>query len=360
MMNQKRISPILQALTAALLFGASAPLAKLLLGAIEPIPLAAFLYLGSGIGLSGVKLFQRVTNKGMEREAGIKKPDTIWLAGAVLAGGVAAPIILLFSLRNTPAATASLLLCFEGVATTLIAFIFFKESISRRAWLAVTLITLASIFLSINLNAAWGFSMGALGILAACILWGIDNNFTRNISAKDPLMIVIIKGLGAGIFSLGLAIVLGNKLPPWQVVFRALILGCFSYGISTVLFIRAMRGLGAARTSALYSIAPFAGMLLSFALFRENPGWLFMVAFPLMAAGMLFLVNEKHEHYHVHGVEIHEHAHIHTDGHHEHAQGDTETQEHSHIHKHEELPHSHTHLPDVNHRHGHPSEPKDN
>jgi drug/metabolite transporter (DMT)-like permease len=359
-MSQKNIPPIIQALIAALLFGASAPLGKLLLGAIEPIPLAAFLYLGSGIGLSGIKLFQRITDKGMEREAGIKKPDTIWLVGAVLAGGVAAPIILLFSLRNTPAATASLLLCFEGVATTLIAFIFFKESISRRAWLAVILITLASIFLSINLNAVWGFSLGALGILAACILWGIDNNFTRNISAKDPLMIVIIKGLGAGIFSLGMAMVLGNKLPAWHVVFRALILGCFSYGISTVLFIRAMRGLGAARTSALYSTAPFAGMLLSFALFRENPGWLFIVAFPLIAAGMLFLTNEKHEHYHVHGMEIHEHAHIHTDGHHGHAHEDNETQEHSHIHKHEELPHSHTHLPDVNHRHGHPSETKDN
>jgi drug/metabolite transporter (DMT)-like permease len=354
-MNQKSLYPIMQALIAALLFGASAPLAKLLLGEIEPIPLAAFLYLGSGIGLSGVKLFQHITNKGMEREAGIKKPDYKWLIGAVLAGGVIAPIILLFSLRNTPAATASLLLCFEGVATTLIAFIFFKESISRRAWWAITLITLASIFLSINLNAAWGFSLGALGILAACILWGIDNNFTRNISAKDPLMIVVIKGLGAGIFSLGLAIVLGNKLPPWNVVFRALILGCFSYGISIVLFIRAMRSLGAARISALFSTAPLAGMLLSFVLFRENPGWLFLVAFPLMLAGTLFLTSEEHEHYHVHRMEIHEHAHVHDDGHHEHEHEDKETQEHSHVHKHEELGHRHQHMPDVHHRHDHPA-----
>jgi drug/metabolite transporter (DMT)-like permease len=295
----------------------------------------------------------------MEKEAGIKKPDYKWLAGAVLAGGVTAPIILLFSLRHTPAATASLLLCFEGVATTLIAFIFFKESISHRAWLAITLITLASIFLTMNLNAAWGFSLGALGILAACILWGIDNNFTRNISAKDPLIIVIIKGLGAGIFSLGLAIVLGNKLPPGNVVFSALILGCFSYGISIVLFIRAMRSLGAARTSALFSTAPLAGMILSFVLFRENPGWLFIVAFPLMLAGTLFLTSEQHEHFHVHRMEIHEHAHIHNDGHHEHEHEDKEPQEHSHVHKHEELGHNHPHMPDVHHRHGHPSELKD-
>ena len=358
-MKRQGLYPIIQALIAALLFGASAPLAKLLLGEIEPIPLAAFLYLGSGIGLSGVKLFQGITNKGMEREAGIKKPDYIWLAGAVLAGGVAAPIILLFSLRNTPAATASLLLCFEGVATTLIAFIFFKESISRRAWWAIALITLASIFLSINLNAVWGFSLGALGIMAACILWGIDNNFTRNISAKDPLMIVIIKGLGAGIFSLGMAIVLGNKLPPWNFVFKALILGCFSYGISIVLFIRAMRSLGAARTSALFSTAPLAGMILSFILFRENPGWLYIAAFPLMLAGTLFLASEEHEHYHVHRMEIHEHAHVHDDGHHEHEHEDQEPQAHSHVHKHVELGHSHQHMPDVHHRHGHLSEPKD-
>lgn len=266
-MNRSHVTSILQALIAALLFGASAPLSKLLLGAVEPIPLAAFLYLGSGIGLLGAKLFQRIHRQGQEREAQIKQPDYLWLAGALIAGGIAAPITLLFSLQNTPAATASLLLSFEGVATTLIAFFAFGESISRRAWQAIILIALASIFLSVNLNAEWGFSLGALGVIAACILWGIDNNFTRNISAKDPMAIVTIKGLGAGSFSWGMALVLGNKLPAWEIVLGALILGGLSYGASIVLFIHAMRGIGAARTSALFSSAPLAGISLSFLFF---------------------------------------------------------------------------------------------
>ena len=352
-MNRSHISSIIQALIAALLFGASAPLAKLLLGEVEPIPLAAFLYLGSGIGLLGIKLFQRINQQGLDSEAQIKKPDYLWLAGAIIAGGIAAPITLLFSLQNTPAATAPLLLSFEGVATTFIAFFAFKESISHRAWWAIALITLASIFLSVNLNAKWGFSLGALGIITACILWGIDNNFTRNISAKDPITIVTIKGLGAGSFSLGMAMVLGNKLPAWEVILGALILGSLSYGASIVLFIHAMRGIGAARTSALFSSAPLAGMILSFLVFREFPNWMFVIAFPLMVAGTLFLVSEEHEHDHVHEMTIHEHAHVHDDGHHEH-EGDC-TQKHSHIHKHDKLGHAHHHMPDLHHRHTHSS-----
>jgi drug/metabolite transporter (DMT)-like permease len=355
-MNRNHISSIVQALIAALLFGASAPLAKLLLGEVEPIPLAAFLYLGSGIGLLGIKLFQRINQQGLDSEAQIKKPDYLWLTGAIVAGGVAAPITLLFSLKNTPAATASLLLCFEGVATTLIAFFAFKESISRRAWWAIALITLASIFLSINQNAKWGFSLGALGIIAACILWGIDNNFTRNISAKDPLTIVTIKGLGAGSFSLGMAIVLGNKLPAWEVVLGALVLGSLSYGASIVLFIHAMRGLGAARTSALFSTAPIAGIILSLLLFQEFPSWFFLVALPIMIIGTLFFVNEQHEHHHIHEMIVHEHSHVHADGHHEHDHESEYAQKHSHIHKHDELTHAHHHMPDLHHRHIHSAE----
>jgi len=357
-MNRSHISSIIQALIAALLFGVSAPLAKLLLGEIEPIPLAAFLYLGSGLGLLGIKLFQHINQQGLDSEAQIKKPDYLWLAGAIFSGGVAAPITLLFSLKNTPAATASLLLCFEGVATTLIAFFAFKESISRRAWWAIALITLASIFLSINLNAEWGFSLGALGIIAACILWGIDNNFTRNISAKDPLIIVTIKGLGAGSFSLGMAMVLGNKFPAWEVVLGALVLGSLSYGVSIVLFIHAMRGLGAARTSALFSTAPIAGIILSLLLFQEFPSWLFLVAIPFMLIGTLFLVNEQHEHQHIHKMIVHEHSHVYNDGHHQHNHEGEFAQKHSHVHQHDELDHAHHHMPDLHHRHIHPPESK--
>ena len=355
-MNRNHIYPIIQALIAAFLFGVSAPLAKLLLGNFEPIPLAAFLYLGCGFGLLGIKIYQRINRKSLDREAQIKKPDFIWLGGAILAGGVAAPITLLYSLQNTPAATASLLLNFEGVATTLIAALAFKESISQRAWWAIVLITLSSIFLSINLNASWGFSLGALGIIIACILWGVDNNFTRNISAKDPLMIVTIKGLGAGIFSLAMAMIFGNKFPGLGIILEAMLLGSLSYGVSIVLFIRAMRGLGAARTSALFGTAPLAGMMLSFFLFRELPGWMFIIALPLMILGALFLVNEQHKHYHVHEIIIHEHAHTHEDGHHLHSHEGVNNPNHSHLHEHKPLDHEHDHMPDLHHRHIHPPE----
>jgi len=347
---------MIQALLAALLFGASAPLAKLLLGQIQPIPLAAFLYLGAGFGLLGVKLVQRLSGRASNREAQIKRGDFLWLAGAILAGGVAAPITLLFSLQSTPAATASLLLNFESVATTLIAFLVFKESISRRAWRAIILITLASICLSTNSGGGWGFSLGILGIIAACFLWGLDNNFTRNISAKDPLIIVILKGLGAGIFSLSLAVGLGEQLPDAQIVVEAMLLGSLSYGASIVLFIRAMRELGAARTSGLFSTAPLAGVIISLLLFRQFPGWLFVVALPGMIFGTVMLLSERHKHQHVHEMIIHEHAHAHNDGHHQHDHAGKPANQHSHVHQHEALTHAHDHLPDLHHRHRHTPE----
>ena len=202
-----------QALLAALFFGASAPFTKILLGSISPIFLAAFLYLGSGSGIALMKISQRFFLPSVEQEAGLKREDIKWLAGAILAGGVAAPIVLMFSLKNTPASTASLLLNFEGVATTLIATLFFREAISRLAWFAILAITSASILLSTDFGSGWGLSLGALGIVLATSLWGLDNNFTRNISGKDPLSIVIWKGLLAGTFSLFLAIFLGESLP---------------------------------------------------------------------------------------------------------------------------------------------------
>ncbi|MFZ1399395.1 MAG: EamA family transporter, partial [Candidatus Promineifilaceae bacterium] len=212
-MNKQNLAPFLQALAAAALFGMSAPLSKLFLGEVEPVALAAFLYLGSGLGLLLLKLGQRVWGTAVPPETPNGKEDIPWLAGAIVAGGIAAPIVLLFSLRETAAATASLLLNFEGVATTLIAAFAFKEAVTRRAWVAIITITAATILLSYSPGSSWGFSFGALGILLACVLWGIDNNFTRNISGKDPLTIVIVKGLAAGLFSLLLAMLLGNALP---------------------------------------------------------------------------------------------------------------------------------------------------
>ena len=356
-MNRNDIYPIVQAMLAALLFGASAPIAKSLLGEIEPISLAAFLYLGSGFGLLILRIVQRSGNKTESTEAPLERADIGWLAGAIIAGGITAPIILLFSLRDTPGATASLLLTFEGVATTLVAAMVFKESVSRRAWWAILVITTASILLSVNLNDEWGVSWGAIGILAACVLWGIDNNFTRNISAKDPISIVMIKGLIAGSFSLILATILGDRIPTVGIAIKAMVLGSLSYGLSITLFIRAMRGLGAARTSALFGTAPLAGIVLSLWLLQESVNTMFLVALPLMVVGAILLVYEEHNHNHVHEATVHEHRHRHDDEHHIHNHETTESaRSHSHWHEHKCHEHEHHHMPDIHHRHVHPSE----
>ncbi|MFN8384539.1 MAG: DMT family transporter [Anaerolineales bacterium] len=350
-MKAKSLPFVLQALTAAIFFGASAPFAKLLLGDISPVYLAAFLYLGSGVGISLIKLGQKLLRPTQQTEASIKKEDVKWLAGAIISGGVMAPIVLMVSLKNTPASTASLLLNFEGVGTTLLALLFFKEAISRRAWMAILIITLASIFLSTNFSEGLGLSFGALGIILACVLWGLDNNLTRNISGKDPLVIVAWKGVVAGTFSFFLAFLLGNTMPSFISILSTMILGFVSYGMSTILFILSMRGLGAARTSALYGTAPLAGVLLSIIIFSESPSISYILAGFLMIGGALLLINEEHSHFHVHTATFHEHSHKHNDLAHQH--DSTIIGVHSHEHEHPEEEHQHDHMPDIHHRHGH-------
>ena len=352
-MKRFTFNPIFQAVLAAILFGASAPFSKIFLNDIQPIPLASFLYLGSGFGLLVIWLLQRFRKNYIRPEAKIKKADRKWLIGAVLTGGVIAPIVLLFSLKYTPASTASILLNFESVSTTLIAMLFFKEAIGNKVWIAVAAITTACILLSLTSTGGWGFSIGALGVLAACILWGLDNNFTRKISSKDPVTIVMFKGIGAGSFSLLLAVILNNGFPNIKIILGALLLGFFCYGLSTVLFIRAMRTLGAARSSAFFGTAPFLGSLLSFLLFREVPTLIFFISLPIMIIGAILLLDEKHSHTHTHIIIEHDHRHNHADEHHNHQQNADPYSEHSHLHKHKEIHHSHPHTPDTHHRHTH-------
>lgn len=348
-MRKPHDTAYIQAALAAILFGASAPFSKLMLGEAQPVPLAALLYLGSGIGM----LLLRTLRKNHE-EARISRADLPWLAGAALAGGVAAPIVLLFSLKNTPAATASLLLNFEGVATMLIAGLLFREAIGRRVGVAILCITAASILLSWQTQYEWGVSLGALGIVLACALWGLDNNFTRNISAKDPTAIVMMKGLAAGAFSLALALMLGQGFPSPISIVGGLLLGSVSYGLSIMLFVSAMRTLGAVRTSALFGLAPFIGAALSLFIFRDNLTMLMLVAMPLMVIGAVLLVGEDHAHAHQHLPITHEHRHSHDDNHHVHRYADAAgVSAHSHAHSHPALRHAHAHMPDIHHRHDH-------
>jgi drug/metabolite transporter (DMT)-like permease len=331
----------------AILFGASAPAAKVLLGDVDPVALAGLLYAGSGLGLALPALLRRAAI--VRTEARLSAGDLPWLAGSVLAGGVAAPVLLMAGLRVTPAATASLLLNFEGVATAAIAMLIFREAIGRRVWAAIGLVTLACVLLSMNLSAGFGLSAGALLVIVACVLWGIDNNLTYHISAKDPLAIGMIKGLVAGSFTLSVTLLLGRPLPGPAVIVAALCLGAVSYGLSIAMFILASRGMGAARTSAWFGTAPFAGVVLSLLVFRESPGLQFLAALPFMAAGALLLFGEQHEHRHVHLPLEHEHYYV-TDEHH------PFKSERTYRHRHRVLRHAHPHRPDIHHRHEHEDE----
>lgn len=353
-MKTSRFYPILNALLAAALFGASTPISKLLLAETQPITLAALMYLGSGFG--AFLLLRIDPNREKNHvEARLQKNDLPWLAGAVIAGGIAGPILLMISLNNTPASTASLLLNFESVATALIAGLFLKEYINSKVWFSLVFITLASIILSFN-GGAWGFSLGSLGIIGACIFWGLDNNFTRKVSAKDPLEIVLIKGLGAGIFSLILSLVTGNPLPKMIIILAALLVGAVCYGMSIALFVLSLRSLGTARTGALFATAPFVGAILSLLIFHEKPTIQIYLSLPLMILGVLMLLTENHSHLHAHPVLEHEHSHSHEDMHHihQHSHGmDLDRVHHSHLHLHQMMEHSHAHTPDLHHRHNH-------
>jgi drug/metabolite transporter (DMT)-like permease len=348
-------APSLLAIAAAILYGASAPISKSLLGSIDPLPLAAFLYIGSGLGSW---LLLAIRNRHQQNhivEERLSKPDIPWLIGAIFAGGVAAPILLLLGLDQAPASTASLLLNFETVATALLAYLLFREAVGKRIFFAVGLITFASILLTWN-DGAWGFSLGSLAIVAACFLWGLDNNLTRNISGKDPLMIVGIKGICAGGFSLILTLALKIPIPTVSTSLTALLVGAICYGLSIQLFILALRGLGSARSGALFGTAPFAGAILSLVFFNEIPPSFFWIAFPIMGAGAWLMLSEEHGHEHTHANFEHAHSHHHQEEHHLHNHsGETGKLHgnHSHLHRHANLKHCHAHSPDLHHRHDH-------
>jgi drug/metabolite transporter (DMT)-like permease len=360
-MKNKFSASSLQALLAALLFGASAPLSKTLLSSIDPVPLAGFLYIGSGLFSWLLFSFRKRGNKSGSLEERVSRPDIPWLAGAIFAGGVAAPILLLLGLDRTPASTASLLLNFEAVATGLLAYLLFREAVGKRIFLALGLITFASILLTWN-GGAWGFSLGSLAIVAACFLWGLDNNLTRHISGKDPLMIVGIKGICAGGFSLLLTLVLKIPIPTVITSLTALLVGAICYGLSIQLFILALRGLGSARTGALFGTAPFVGAILSLIFLKEIPQVFFWVSLPIMAIGAWLMLTEDHTHVHTHTGLEHAHSHQHPDDHHLHKHPGMDgafSGKHSHSHQHEAMSHAHAHTPDLHHRHEHPESSSD-
>ena len=335
--------PVILALLAALCYGISIPLAALLLEDISPMLLAALLYIGAGVGMSIVA----GTGK---REAPITVRDLPFTV-AMVALDIAAPILLMTGLSMSTAATASLMGNMEIVATAVIASVFFREAIGSRMWWAISLTFLASILLIIEDFGSISFSRGSILILLASVCWGIENNCTRMLSMKNPLQIVAIKGIGSGFGGLVIALALGAPSVTLSSVVLALILGFLTYGLSVFFYVKAQRDLGASRTSAYYSIAPFVGVILSFFLFEDSITLLFMIALALVSFGVYLAVSERHSHSHVHAEVTHEHRHQHNDGHHIHTH--LVNGEHSHMHTHSSIEHEHRHTPDLHHTHDH-------
>ncbi len=342
---------VIHALLAAILFGASTPFAKLLLGEVSPWLLAGLLYLGSGFGLVLARLLR---DRGW-KPSGLAAGEWPWLLGAIFFGGALGPLALMFGLTHTSASTASLLLNLEAVLTAVIAWVVFKENADRRIVFGMLAIVAGGVVL------AWADGqggatdwLGPLAIIGACLCWAIDNNLTRRVSASDALFIAGIKGAIAGVVNAALALALGASLPAALVLVGTLSVGLLGYGISLVFFVLALRGLGTARTGAYFSIAPFIGTAVSLALLGESTSAAFWLAAALMGWGVWLHLTEHHEHEHIHEPMEHSHRHIH-DAHHRH-QHDIEwngEEAHEHWHRHEAMVHKHPHYPDTHHRHEH-------
>jgi drug/metabolite transporter (DMT)-like permease len=342
------------ALGSAFLFGASTPIAKLLLGIADPLLLAGLLYLGSGAGLALLKIGGRFLGLGRS-EAPLRACDLLWLALVVLFGGILGPASLMWGLTVTPASTGSLLLNTEGLATMAIAWLVFRENVDRRIFFGAMAILAGAVLLSWpGAGGGTELSWGSMLIVLACISWGIDNNLTRKLSAADPLQIAMIKGLAAGAVNFTMALGHGAPLPGSTTLVAAAAVGFFGYGISLVLFVLGLRHLGAARTGAYFSTAPFIGAALALPLYGETPTLTLVGAALLMGIGVYLHLAEAHDHEHLHEPLEHEHGHVHDIHHlHDHAPADPGGEPHSHWHRHPRIRHKHPHYPDLHHRHQH-------
>ena len=333
-------------LLAAALFGASAPVSKLLLPQAAPLLLASLLYLGAGIGLSVARIAGASSG-----EAKVRRADLPLLAGVIVAGGVLGPTLMLFGLRRLSGVAGSLLLNLEMPFTVLLAVMLFREHLGRREVLAALLIVAGAAMLRVSPGELRADAIGIAAIAGACSCWALDNNLAQRLTLRDPIAVSQIKTLGAGVCSLALALATGALLPPPGVVVAALVLGRLSYGRSIGLDMQARRLLGAAREAAYFATAPFAGALLSIPLLGESLGAAAAVAAALMIGGVALLLRERHGHVHRHEAMAHDHVHVH-DEHHRHHDGPVD-EPHSHSHEHEVLEHEHPHVSDLHHRHTH-------
>ncbi len=343
------------ALSAAILFGGATAAAKALLSGVSPWMLAGLLYLGSGLGLGVIVLVRRPRGSSFAAMTGLSRRELPWLAGAVISGGVIAPLLLMWGLDRTPASTTSLLLNLEGVLTAVIAWAIFRENIGPRVMAGLAAIVAGAVLISITPGGG-GYDglAGRVAIIAACLGWAVDNNLTRHISAGDPAVIAGTKGLVAGGVNVLIALSMGQSFPSFDRTALSCAAGFLGYGASLVLFVMALRTLGAARTGAFFSTAPFIGAFASLFILGEQLVPMLIPGAVLMIIGLFLQLGERHIHEHTHDRLAHSHTHRHDEHHrHSHDDGSSDTGSHSHPHFHDQIKHSHRHFPDIHHRHGH-------
>ena len=347
--------PVVYALLSALLFGLATPAAKALVGLADPALLAGLLYCGAGLGAAVFRRAARLMSPpGGATEAALGRAELPWLAGAIVAGGIVGPLLLMFGLTLTEAGTASLMLTLEGVATALMAWFIFHENFDRRIALGMACLVAGALVLSWSGQPTLSSLVGPAAIVGACVAWGLDNNLTRKVSLADPLQIVELKGLIAGPCNVVLGLWMGGALPDAGAIALAGVVGMLGYGASLALFVVALRHLGTARTGAYFSTAPFFGAAVAVLALGEPLTAQLLVAAGLMAIGVWLHITEHHEHFHVHDPIAHDHAHTHDEHHqHEHGPLDPLGEPHTHSHRHAPLAHAHHHMPDEHHRHRH-------
>ena len=336
------------ALVSALLFGASTPLSKLLLEQVSPFQLAGLLYLGAALGVSPFAIRKRV----VQRVVRLDRANQVRLAGAVVLGGMAGPVLLLLGLRVAAAASVSLWLNLELVATAVLGVVLFRDQLTRRAWVGAGLVVAAALLLSWQEQSA-GLLPGLM-VALACVCWGFDNHFTSLIDGLTPQETTLWKGLVAGATNLAIGLAVSSWSATAGATVAALGLGALAYGASIVLYIAAAQNIGATRGQLVFSAAPFFGVLLSVLVLGEPFGAVQIAATAVLALGLLVLLREGHAHRHRHPAQQHEHWHRHNDGHHLHQHfGLPAWAGHAHPHRHAAVEHEHPHVPDVHHRHKH-------
>jgi drug/metabolite transporter (DMT)-like permease len=326
----------------------------MLLGVTDPWLLAGLLYLGSGVSLSALRVARAAGLGAARAEAPITRESWPWLAAAIGSGGIAGPVLLMFGLARSSAAETSLLLNLEGVLTAALAWGLFREHLNRRVVAGMAAITVGALTLAGDPFSGFRWTWASVLVAGACLAWAVDNNLTRKVSAGDPVQITALKGLIAGAVNIVLALALGRTLPGPSALAGAAVVGAVSYGLSLVLFILALRRLGAGRASAYFSTAPFVGALGGVIALGEPVTRGLLVASAFMAVGVWLHVTEDHGHEHPHDRAEHDHRHSHDEHHqHEHGPGALPGEPHSHPHVHGHLWHGHPHYPDIHHRHRH-------